>query len=470
MRNSRPILFWAFFSVCLVQPPLLAQREALDHAFDAVLLAAQGDLEQHGLYRYPTSAEAGSIEEAWGGRLPQGRFDHVLVLNGMGLDFGLHLGMIDAAMDAGRPPDVIIGSCGGNFSAWAYYRFSDWRDRLNYLSSEELYLELGAFFADPEKHRSLWGNLRLVLGSLVRKQGRLANRPQDYFGQSIAEIPPNILDGSQPISRAVDGTRFILLAAKTDLTPENLSSARIRGQKHYWEALFTDAETAEMLGDYRSPLGLDFPRSLVRPEVVIRTDLTFGQAIRMGIADPFVFEPGQLEDGYYLTGGINLNPLELASGIGKVVTIAFREGFDFAFNTVTYGGVFQYDTRQRQRIVSGLQADYWVDFSDRSRYDDWQIGFRLTEGLPETHRQFREHILRQYILGYLRTAEAYCLAPNAKWHLRDVTRKEASKDLRRALETEKHARSKVACRELADLQVLLEELLGIEMPRFEEAR
>ena len=84
--------------------------------------------------------------------------------------------------------------------------------------------------------------------------------------------------------------------------------------------------------------------------------------------------------------------------------LAQREALGRAFDAVTDGGAFQYDTRQRQRVVSGLHADYWVDFSDRSRYDDWEIGFRLTKGLPESYLQFRERILRHYILGYLRTS------------------------------------------------------------------
>ncbi len=403
-----------------------------------------------------------SLNQFWEGGAPKS-FDHVMVFNGIGLDFGIHIGMLDAAIDQGKKPDLIIGTCGGSVTTAIHQAFPDREERLAFLTSPELHQFLLAPYRVAQEEGVEMGKmkyLRIAFQSFLRKWG-IRKSVQNYFPHKMAVLPqnavPSEIDGAMV---GADGIRYITLAARTELTPETIKGKRHDGTKYYQETLFTDPETATLLRGYKSPIGILFPESAVEVDTVVRSDQTFGIAIRTGVSDPYVFEPGILDDGRYLTGGINLHPIELARGLGNEVTFAFRNGFSSVFNAITEGGAFMYDTRERQRIVADQYADHWVDFTDRKH---WKVGFSLTKGLTSEYSEFREKVLKQYILGYLRTAESYCLPKNQKAHLRNATKREMHQTLRKSLMTDRQ-NTLTRCAKLPELQTSLEERFGVQLP------
>ncbi|MCB0393756.1 MAG: patatin-like phospholipase family protein, partial [Bdellovibrionales bacterium] len=277
-------------------------------------------------YEYAHHESELPLEAFWNGNPPQS-FEHALVLNGIGLDFGIHMGMIDALEDLGQKPDVLIGTCGGSVSAGIHQAFPDRNERLQFIASPEMHNFVTAPYEVSEDNPKMGKlkYLKLAFKSFLR-QWKLSNRVLNYFPYKMANLPqeaiPERVGG--PIQGA-NGIKYITLAARTDLTPENIKGAKIKGQKYYDEVLFTDPETAPVLENYLSPIGLYFPESLVRTETIVKSDQPFSVAIRMGVSDPYVFEPGILDDGRYLTGSINLNPVELVKNKEKKVTFGLRD-------------------------------------------------------------------------------------------------------------------------------------------------
>jgi Patatin-like phospholipase len=412
------------------------------------------------------------IEEFWGGKPPQ-PYEHALVFNGIGLDVGVHAGILDALIDGGKKPDLIIGTCGGGVAAGIHRAFPDADTRLQFITSKEFH----EFIIGPYKvenganPQTKLQKLGLAISAFMRKY-HLRNKVKNYFGETIANLPQDAIPSEfdSPMSPTQDGTHYITLAARTSLTEENVKTAKIRGQKYYNEVLFTDAETAPYLKNYSSPIEAYFPNSLVKKETIVKSNETFGVAIRMGVADPFIFAPGKFDDGYYLTGGINLNPVELAKGMAKEVTFLFRDGFDPAFNALTEGGAFMYDTRERQRIVSGNSLNRWVDLTDRPFWTGF--GFSVTAGITDDYETFRAMILKQYILGYVRANESLCYsevqADNYKGHLRYLPARVMAENVRDSIQTANRV-DRWKCVRLPKLQAELEKKFGVQLPPLENS-
>lgn len=407
------------------------------------------------------------LEDFWGGMAPKA-FEHALVFNGIGLDFGVHLGVLDALIDADKKPDLIIGTCGGAVTAGVHKAFPDREARLAFMTSPEFHQFIVAPYAGEEQNakKNKKTYLKVSIQSFLRKWN-LRNKVLNYFPYKMANLPqdaiPSELSGE---FQEVDGIKYITLAARTSLTPENIADAKIRGQKYYDEVLFTDHETAEIVKNYTSPIASYFPKSLVRPGAIVKSDQNIGTAIRLGVSDPFIFEPGKFSDGYYLTGGINLNPVELAQGAAKEVTFLFRNGFDRVFDAITDGGAFGYDTRDRQKLVSSRSLDRWVDLTDR---DGWEnIGFSVTKGLTSDYEEFKRMILKQYIIGYYRASEAACLPYNNKGHIRNLDGNTTHARVRNSI-SRKHRLDNWICVKIQDLQAKLESQFAVDLPDLNES-
>lgn len=110
--------------------------------------------------------------------------------------------------------------------------------------------------------------------------------------------------------------------------------------------------------------------------------------------------------------------------------------------------------------MSSSNPTHWVDLSDRSYWNG--IGFSVTDGLTEDSEKFKETVLKQYILGYLRTAEAICLSPGYKGHLRGAGHLELDPDVLESIRT-RDSQNPQECKELVQLQAELEAKFGVKL-------
>ena len=190
------------------------------------------------------------------------------------------------------------------------------------------------------------------------------------------------------------------------------------------------------------------------------TNLTLSQAARISVSDPYYMNPVKIDGTYYLSGAIDLYPLEAAKLLGHEVTMGFARSFYTLTEQPATKSSFRYDNNARLRKVNDQEADYWIDLSDTSKMyarsgfnPDVNIlwgpisPFRATIalGVPESYEEFVRMINEQWKFGKERAIEAFDRsAYNDKTHIRNMHSKNASRSLREEMRPVHESEPKLA--------------------------
>ena len=113
------------------------------------------------------------------------KYQRCMVMAGGGFRFGIYLGMYAAACEAGRPPDLLLASCGGAMAAAIIHSLPDDRQRKAWLTSPQMY----AFCCQLKpSYRS--GIVPVFAQALQRKLStKRAPLIPDLFNNYLFEIP-----------------------------------------------------------------------------------------------------------------------------------------------------------------------------------------------------------------------------------------------------------------------------------------
>jgi predicted acylesterase/phospholipase RssA len=319
----------------------------------------------------------------------------------MGPDAAALLGVYEALVEGGRPPDVVIGTSGGALVAALIGGIPDRHERYEALQSpEQQAFFIAARIAQPSVLR-MGG---LILSWLLHSAMRVTYRP-DSGGDSVCELPAcQPLPGLQRSFNGLGSPRIAMLGGRIYADQR---------EPRYVETWFTYSETAVLLRDARAAVGVAFPRSLIHDAVEVVTDAKLVDAARASIAEPHFFRPYALAGAAYAGGLVNLWPCEPAAELADEVIAVATPPCDF-IQAAHVSATFGYDVRRRMRMVRALPGMRWIDFGDANRvlrpvtfwfglsclHDGRLVPPRIVSRVPRDLQRFRASIAAQYRYGY----------------------------------------------------------------------
>jgi len=326
--------------------------------------------------------------------------------------------MYDAVVDAGCPPDVILGTSGGALTAAIIAAFPDRAARNAYLASPAFHALLRSVHIEDDRP------LAFLLHSFLMRAYNcgLSRRPPDLFRYPLASMPErwseNPLD--IPFPTGAQRPRVILIAGRLESCPR--AGAATCGEKHT-ETWFTDVQTAACLSGLPSAIGLKYPQSTVRVSTAVVTGAALFDGLRASIAEPYLFRPVYVQGHYYLGAVIDLYPVELAQTIACECIVPRRYSLDCINETLAYSAM-AYSQGRRQREVDRMPVTVRIDLTNTDWIKDASFWpgvtridpaqghthplrlFRIASKVPEDHDEFLRCLRVQWSHGYRQTQRA----------------------------------------------------------------
>lgn len=328
---------------------------------------------------------------------------------GGGFRFGIYLGMYAAACESGRPPDLLLASCGSAIAASIIASLPDDGQRKSWLNSPEMY--------------HFWGQLKSSSqGSILRTLAQAAKRKfskknvatiPDLFHDYLFEVPeklpsPPNLSSEPQIAVAIIGGKLLFTENEV---------GQVRGQrKLFAETVFCDQRAASLLDGMTSPLA--DPRwgeHAISAQLLTDVQTPHTVAARISIADMFYFRCYTHAGENYIGGVLDLFPIELARRLADEVMIEFKQGFDQTFSIPAWRSVLGVDGNARLKYVNGQAVNYRIDTSDitfalakqsAQKKLDWRNN-RINLIMPETYEAYVQVMDAQWQYGYERGMEAF---------------------------------------------------------------
>lgn len=345
-------------------------------------------------------------------------FKRALVLAGGGISPAVGIGILAAAEESGKRPDVVITTCGSSMAAMIYNAYNNGRASLAYVSSTAFYNSL--------KEVYIANNDVFALQDLF---SGLKNNPTvipSFFDNYILYVPTSF-DIQLPLTEfntTTQGPKFIMIAARAHFSPFDVGSKK--QPKMFTQTFFTDPDTAQNLINFRSPIAESFPASHVYYETEVITDLPTQFSMRASITDPFLVNPSNINGSYYFTGAVDLYPIELAQSLADEIVVSYPSSLSKEYEDLVIEGAYGFS-----QVVRGLQTvnnnqALWIDMAgvDELKFDP-ELGFlslSIIDRLPKTWDEFQTGIQRQFDFGYSRMKEALTVQADGvqrRYHLRE---------------------------------------------------
>ena len=361
------------------------------------------------------------LETFWG-EPPEPPFEFALVLAGGGYDVFAHFGIVDAAIDLGMRPDVLIAPCGTSIVAAVLNAFPDREARLGMIYSPEFHRVMRA----PERQK-LTPAMASMVFSIWRRSMGLTDKLPRLYDFPVVEFADDFRADAIDSEFDSDGMRLIIVATRTEIGPEDKGQKR-EGRKLFQEVFFTDEDTAGYLTGFEAPVGHYFPDGSYMTATDVRLGASLFQAVRASISDMYFVEPYLYDGERYTTGGFDLH-VEVAQGMARRIAVTMIKGYDPLMSDAAVKSVLGYRLNQRLKISTGLEVDWWVDITDK---DDWgPMKFKILKGVPEDFDEFVELAHQQYAMGYCRGREGLLQQQsNEQRHIRKLSDRNAYKALR----------------------------------------
>lgn len=347
-------------------------------------------------------------------------FKRAMIMPGAGFQFVRFLGMLQAAKDVGKTPDLIIGTCGGSFAAAIANLYPHSEDQLDYLKSEEFH----HFFFNFGRRNNGTSGMAVDFA-----QGLLSSPFQHLGWMGPAADPLHDFILNVPDVLNLPGLKATF---RNSPYATIITAARALSEKRYKVALITDYDTSKFIHGYTSPIAkMKFHRVLPKVEVLI--DRIMVHAVRASISDPSLIGPSRLPEisidrslydlehdssfPLYLGGAIDLWPIELAHAMADEVIMPFVNEFEWVAKEYVKYNTFGYDKKQRLDEVFAQKADVWIDQTQLDEmesylgldpYLDWGMkGASIYFRTPRAHEAYEKKIQWLWDYGYALGREAF---------------------------------------------------------------
>jgi hypothetical protein len=322
-------------------------------------------------------------------------FRRVLVLAGGSLSTATYTSIAEHMKMYGKKPDAIIATCGSSIASVIYSSFENNREgQLRFLESstfQNLLLSARVVMTDVFEIKKM---IDPVTPKIL----------ETMFDQYILEAPTDIR-----LPEAIDefptrGTRLIIGAGRILFQP----GRGVPNSKYlFQETYFTDSNTAKYLRGKNSAIAKMYPNSRVMPTIGVKTGVDPMLAARASISDPILINPGIVDGSYYLTGGINLYPIEMAKELADEVYVTYPLKFKQYQSDIVVNS-FGYSALDRQKKVSEMTGVHWIDLTgrDESFEPSAFMLFTVKSGVPKNPSTFARKTEGMWNFGWRKAYEA----------------------------------------------------------------
>lgn len=347
-------------------------------------------------------------------------FKRALVISGGGITPGVGLGILKGLERSGWKPDVVITTCGASVASALRNSFPTTKESIKFALS-------------PTFHKAL-RMAKVETRSALDVQRKFDSYKTDdslpqYFERNVLTFPQDF-QGLLPHNQfqATEGTpRFVMVAARTHFGPKDVGAPLLPS---FTQVYFTDADTAEKLKNFPSPIRAKFPESRLDPLTETITNATTESALRGSIADPFLLAPGEFNGDYYMTGAVDLYPIETAMELADEVVSTYPASLFADFEDFAIKRTFGFS--QNKSALHAIQNTQvkWIDISgiEEVNFDPKLKVLWLVDRVPQKLEDFRKGIQEQIDFGSSRAMEAMAVQ-KTKTDARSHLRKPISKKL-----------------------------------------
>ena len=371
-------------------------------------------------------------------------FKRAIVFPGGSLQMVVYLGMLKAAEEVGKEPDVIVADCGGSLAAAIAHTVSDTEGRIELLKSKEMHKML---LGINPNDTSTGNVLKYVLTkSKAKKNKTIAPILSSYF----LDVPRNMGISSFDAEFNVDQIPVVISAGKVlyNLADEGKES---ESKKLYQEVIFTDKNTAEKIINLPSAFKHINMSDKVEDKIEINSHFKINDAVRAAISEPLMMSPIKINGINYNVRPQTLQPLEMAKQLACEVIMPFRYPIS-SMESSMIQSVFGVAYNERLTKAHSEYADYWVDISDQAKIDESAaLGpvLKLTQGkmmltIPKDYQEYRKRMQLLYNYGYERGMEVLGgNIKNEKAHIRLPVDGNSSMELQKKILGQKKAANEV---------------------------
>ena len=359
--------------------------------------------------------------------IPQKPFHRVLVLSGNGLNSALTLGIVQGLENKGWKPDLILATCGSSIPAVALKAKGNLKDAKALL--------LGDDFRNLMQSVTVGKSLTPFVALDVYLDSTKAI--PHVFQTPILKVPSQwpATARDQDLTKKFDeinnSSPAVALLAGHAYFDKQHSGAIVVGRKLIRESFLTDSRTGYLISqNIHSALVADaFPENYIDNKIEVHTNLRLFQAARASSSDPYLLEPFLDPNSspdrpyYYLTGAVDLFPVDTAKKLGDEVIAVYGTSFN-DIEVRANRNMFGYSTQKRLRQMTREKIYGWVDLSDDQNWAT-KIGFDPKVGLlsirssiPQDKHEFEMRTEAQWQLGVQRGEEALSYPPGDLSHIR----------------------------------------------------
>lgn len=338
-----------------------------------------------------------------------------LVFNGGGFKTAMFLGMLKGVKEAGLKPDIIIGTCGGSIPAAIAHSIADSEGQQTFVESEEFYEMLKSI--DFTEYASVRKTLFLAEDFYIKF--KLNKIIPDIFSDYLMNVPKEIDLSELSLGFEPKSHRTVIIAAKVLFTEKETGKFRKKGKKLFKQSIFTDSKTADELKGFIAP-NSGFKNSAITPEVDFITDAKLAEASRASISDPFYMEPAHYNGDRFVTGAVDLYPMELARRLADKVIFALPTKFDIVEQGAIFA-TFNFSHNKRHAQVFDDSKNYLIDSTDFPSKLDFTpapnfLTWKMKTKVPKTYEEYRQLVRSQFEYGYkqaLKAAKGWSKAPSS---------------------------------------------------------
>ena len=379
-------------------------------------------------------------------------FRKVLILSGGELRFSAGLAMLATLHERGWVPDVTIYTCGfskipgaylnsltelqpgqSNPATWyeaalsdEYFRimqrvkvnkdfYSRVVDKDGNTGSSLLYRQMTSRIAGMQLKKGVDKASELPFLSSLLKTNSDSSRaipvavyPSLYRDNqdTLLDVPYDLSPPGMNIPFSANKMRAIFVATKVLFPRELQDKPRPENSPPlYQEVVFTDEQTADEIARVRyekSPIAKMFPKAPIHPDVEVRSGYRVWDVARATLADMYLTAPMWLEDPtgrhpkeLFITGSLNLSPIELALSLGDEVMAIRMRGLRTSnpaeqVESYVYENTFGFTVNERKLEIKKRFDDkvIWIDLDlDEIQEMEKSSGFsplRVGDG-PKMH-------------------------------------------------------------------------------------
>lgn len=371
-------------------------------------------------------------------------YKHAMIMTGGDLDIFEFMGMYDAAVESGNPPDVIIGACGGALAAAIIKAMPNKEERMNFINSRTFYEYMRDIRYSNKPLTAVLKEIKnLTKGVVYQTENPAGEHGNKTEGQRVIPniqpkfslMHPDNNYAYEEIDFKFDekdqaGPELIILAYEMQYDAHQSGEPVKKGQKLYKEAIYSSPEMAAHLKamGYQSKVAREAPNSFIANDVKLITDADYNTAVRNSYTDPFYLPI----DDRYLTGAIGSESALEMSKLAKQLTARYRTNWGKIDGSIMqmYYGLDPWESAER---FASAPADRWVDGTERTYTSIARkiafipnlqtipsLGIRVKTNVPKfNHSKFQEQISEQWNFGYARYREANAREIGDKSHVRD---------------------------------------------------